>query len=85
MAVDEKLCSPAGLIRREVKKEVAEKSYFPAELSRREVKKAVEKVWREEREMAVNRKELRPEETVGMEIPTEEEVVIPLEEAVEIL
>lgn len=66
MAVDEKLCSPAGLIRREVKKEVAEKSYFPAELFR-------------------NRKELRPEETVGMEIPTEEEVVIPLEEAVEIL
>lgn len=82
--MEEKLCSPAGLIRREVN-EVVEKSYFPAELSRREVKKAAEKVWREGRVMAVNRKELRREETVEMEIPTEEEEVIPVEEAVVIL
>lgn len=35
--------------------------------------------------MAVNLRELRPEETVEMEIPLAEEVEIPLEDAVEIL
>lgn len=82
--MEEKPYSPAGLKRREVK-EVAKKWFSPAALSRREAKKAAETVWREGRAMAVNRKELMPEEPVEMEIPTEEEVESTPEETVEIL